>query len=88
VRVYAATHSGGTALVLFNLNQTASEAAAITLSGQSATTGGTVTTYSKAIYDQSKTNVWAAPTTTTISSQSLPLTLTLDPWSMNVVVLK
>ena len=88
VRAYAATHSGGTALVLFNLNQTASEAAAITLSGQSATTGGTVTTYSKAIYDQSKTNVWAAPTTTTISSQSLPLTLTLDPWSMNVVVLK
>jgi len=47
-----------------------------------------VTTYSKAIYDQSKTNVWAAPTTATVSAQSLPLTLTLDPWSMNVVVLK
>jgi hypothetical protein len=88
VRAYAATHSGGTALVLFNLNQTASEAVVIALSGQSSTTGGTVTTYSKAIYDQSKTNVWAAPTTTTISSQSLPLTLTLDPWSMNVVMLK
>jgi hypothetical protein len=88
VRAYAATHSGGTALVLFNLNQTASEAVVIALSGQSSTTGGAVTTYSKAIYDQSKTNVWAAPTTTTISSQSLPLTLTLGPWSMNVVVLK
>jgi hypothetical protein len=88
VRAYAATHSGGTALVLFNLNETASEAVVVTLSGQSATAGGTVTTYSKAIYDQSKTNVWAAPTTATVSAQSLPLTLTLDPWSMNVVVLK
>jgi len=88
VRVYAATHSGGTALVLFNLNELASEAVVVTLNGQSTTSGGTITTYSKALYDQSKSNVWAAPTTTTISSQSLPLTLTLDPWSMNVVLLK
>jgi hypothetical protein len=88
VRAYAATHSGGTALVLFNLNETASEAAVVTLSGQSTTSGGTVMTYSKALYDQSKSNVWAAPTTTTIPSQSLPLTLILAPWSMNVVLLK
>jgi hypothetical protein len=88
MRAYAATHSGGTALVLFNLNETASEAAVVTLSGQSTTAGGTVTTYSKALYDQSKSNVWAAPTTTTIGSQSLPLTLILAPWSMNVVLLK
>ena len=88
VRAYAATHSGGTALVLFNLNETLSKTAVVTLSGQSTTAGGTITTYSKDIYDQSETNVWAAPTTTTISSQSLPLMLTLDPWSMNVVLLQ
>jgi hypothetical protein len=32
VRAYAATHSGGTALVLFNLNETTSEPVQITMS--------------------------------------------------------
>ncbi|MGB6744876.1 MAG: hypothetical protein WBE38_14615, partial [Terracidiphilus sp.] len=88
VRAYAATNNGGTALVVFNLNETVSEPVTITLSGETATAGGTVETYSKAIYDQSQNNVWAAPTTVTLGAQNLPLTLTLDPWSMNVVILK
>ena len=88
VRAYAATHSGGTALVLFNLNENLSLPAVVTLSGQSASTGVTVETYSKAIYDQSQTDVWAPPTTTSLGAQSLPLTLTLAPWSMNVVLIE
>ena len=88
VRAYAATNNGGTALLLFNLNETASEPVAVTLSKQTATSGGSVETYSKAIYDQSKNNVWAPPTTTKLGAQSLPLTLTLAPWSMNVIILK
>jgi hypothetical protein len=49
-----------------------------------------VITYNKAIYDQtnSATPVWAAPTTTDMGSQSLPLALTLSPWSMNVVLIQ
>ncbi|MBS1803392.1 MAG: Ig-like domain repeat protein [Acidobacteria bacterium] len=87
IRAYAATHSGGTALVLFNLNQTVSEPVTVTLSNQSASTGVTVMTYDKAIYDQtnSANPVWAPPTTIDLGAQSLPLTLTLTPWSMNVV---
>jgi len=88
VRAYAATNNGGTALVLFNLNETTSEPVAITLSGQTATASVTVATYSKAIYDLSQNNVWAPPTSTSLGAQSLPLTLTLDPWSMNVVMIK
>jgi hypothetical protein len=88
VTAYAATHSGGTALVVFNRNETTPEPVTITLSGTNASKGVTVITYSKAIYDQSKNNVWAPPTTTTMGAQSLPLTLTLDPWSMNVVLLQ
>lgn len=88
VRVYAATNNGGTALVVFNLNKTASEPVNIALPGQGTASSVTVETYSKAIYDQSKNNVWAAPTTTDLGSQSLPLALTLDPWSMNVIILK
>ena len=98
VRAYAATHSGGTALVLFNLNETTSEPVTITLSGQSSATSVTVETYNKALYDLSGsptgvfpdplgTSTWAPPTTTTLGAQSLPLTLTLTPWSMNVVII-
>jgi hypothetical protein len=90
VRVYAATTNGGTgaALVIFNLNQTASEPVAIELSKQSESSSVTVETYSKAIYDQSKANVWADPTNLSLGAQTFPLALTLDPWSMNVVIVK
>jgi hypothetical protein len=98
VVAYAATHSGGTALVLFNRNETSSEPVLVTLSGQTTATSVTVETYDKAIYDLSGsptgaipdpagTSTWAAPTTTTISSPTLPLALTLAPWSMNVVII-
>jgi len=90
VRAYSATHSGGTALVLFNLNETDSEIVTITVNGESNSPGVTEITYDKAIYDQTNntTPVWAPPTTTPMGSQSLPLTLTLAPWSMNVVIIQ
>jgi hypothetical protein len=88
VVAYAATHSGGTALVVFNRNETTPEPVTISLSGTNSSNGVTVITYSKAIYDQSQNNVWAPPTTTPMGAQSLPLTLTLAPWSMNVVLLQ
>ena len=98
VRAYAATHSGGTALVLFNVNQTTSEPVTVTLSGQNAATSVTVETYDKSIYDLSGsptgffpdpvgTSTWLPPITTTLGAQPLPLTLTLTPWSMNVVII-
>ncbi len=98
VVAYAATHEGGTALVLFNRNETMSEPVSITLSAQTTVSSVTVETYNKAIYDLSGspagnppdpvgTSTWAPPTTTTISSPTLPLTLTLTPWSMNVVII-
>ncbi|MGD0941101.1 MAG: hypothetical protein ABR905_15460 [Terracidiphilus sp.] len=99
VVAYAATHSGGTALVLFNRNETSSEPVMITLSSQSSSAGVTVITYDKAIYDLSGspngtfpdpvgTSTWAGPATSSHGAQSLPLTLTLAPWSMNVVLIQ
>jgi hypothetical protein len=88
VRAYAATHSGGTAIVVFNLNQTTPEPVKITLSGQSSSSGVKVITYNKAIYDKTKNNVWAPPTTTDLGAKTLPLSLWLDPWSMNVIVIQ
>jgi hypothetical protein len=99
VRAYAATSNGGTALVLFNLNETTSQPVAVTLSGKSSATSVNVTTYDKALYDlsgsptgtppdSSGTSTWAAPTTTSLGAQTLPMTLTLTPWSMNVVIIQ
>jgi hypothetical protein len=99
VVAYAATHSGGTALAVFNRNETVSEPIKITLSGTNTATSVTVITYDKAIYDLSGsptgvfpdpvgTSTWADPTTTTISSPTLPLSLTLTPWSMNIVIIQ
>jgi hypothetical protein len=99
VRAYAATHSGGQALVLFNLNETTSQPVTVTLSGKVSSSGVSVETYDKAIYDLSGsptgtppdpagTSTWAPPTTTTLGAQNLPLSLTLAPWSMNVVIVQ
>ncbi len=88
VRAYAATHSGGTALVLFNVSQSASAQVAVSLSSQNTSSDVSVETYSKAIYDRSQNNVWADPTSSDMGAQNLPLTLSLAPWSMNVVIIK
>jgi len=90
VVAYAATHNGGTALVLFNRNETTAEPVMIALSKQNSSTGVTVITYDKSIYDQTDVviPVWAGPTTTYLGAQSLPRSLTLTPWSMNVVLIQ
>jgi hypothetical protein len=88
VRAYAATHKTGTALVLFNLNETTSEQVTISLSNQTSSSDVTIDTYSKAIYDQSQNNVWAPPTNTDLGAETFPLVLTLDPWSMNVLIVQ
>jgi len=92
VRAYTATNSGGTALVLFNLNENSNAPVTITLSSGAASANNvTVMTYDKSIYDMSNpanaNPVWAPPVTTNMGAQSLPLTLTLAPWSMNVVLI-
>jgi len=99
VRAYAATNPNGTALFLFNDNETLAQPVTITLSGKGSTGGVTVTTYDKAIYDLSGsptgnppdpvgTSTWAPPSVTNLGAQSLPLTLTLTPWSMNMVIIQ
>jgi hypothetical protein len=99
VRAYAATNPSGTALLLFNDNETTAQQVTVTLSGKSSSSSVNVTTYDKAIYDLSGsptgtppdpagTSTWAAPTVTSMGAQTLPLTLTLTPWSMNMVIIQ
>ena len=99
VRAYAATNPAGTALVLFNVNETTSEQVVVTLTGKTSSSSVKVTTYDKALYDlsgsptgtppdPSGTSTWAPPTITDMGAQTLPMTLTLSPWSMNVVIIE
>lgn len=99
VVAYAATHSGGTALVLFNRNETTPQTVVVTVSGKTSSTGVTMITYDKALYDLSGspsgtppdpngTSTWADPTTNNMGAQTLPMTITLTPWSMNVILIK
>jgi hypothetical protein len=92
VRAYAATKPNGTALLLFNDNETTGQPVTITLSGKSFSSSVTVTTYDKAIYDLSGsptgnppdpagTSTWAPPITTSMGAQTLPLTLDMN-WSL------
>ena len=42
-------------------------------------------TYDKALYDQSQNNVWAGPSHSQLGKRALPVTITLQSWSMTVV---
>lgn len=108
VRVYAATHSGGTALVLFNLNETTPQTVQVTVTGKSSSAGVTEYTYDKELYDYTNTGCeadqplctynsnwpnygtvdWVGPATTALGAQTLPMTVTLQPWSMNVFIIE
>jgi hypothetical protein len=85
VRAYALTQKGGTAMILFNTNETTAEPVSVAVTGVSRSSGVTLNTYDKAIYDKSKNAVWAGPKEEKLGAQSLPLALTLPAWSMTVV---
>jgi hypothetical protein len=85
VRAYGATHGAGTAVVLFNLSETKTLPVKLTVKGLKSASDVSVETYDKAVYDRSKRGVWAKPVTTDHGALSLPTTISLTPWSMNVV---
>ncbi len=85
LRAYALTQGAGTALVLFNVNETTALPVSIAVTGVAKSSAVTVNTYDKTIYDKSQNNVWAAPSQKKLGAQTLPFTLKLAPWSMNVV---
>jgi len=60
----------------------------VTVTGKNSSTDVKEYTYDKSIYDLSQQDVWNAPTAADLGAQNLPLTLTLTPWSMNVVIIQ
>jgi hypothetical protein len=89
VKAYAATQGSGYALMLFNLNQTATTTATV---GVKNAAGGsftaTTTTYGKQQYDDSKNNVWTGPVNASLGHVQGSVSVTLPPWSMTVLKLQ
>jgi hypothetical protein len=88
LRAYAMTNRGGRAVMLFNLDQSNSLQVSVVVAGVANSSGVTVSYYDRATYDQSQNNTWAGITTTSLGPRSLPLWLTLTPWSMTVVQMR
>lgn len=89
VRVYVAQQGAGYSLMVFNLDENNPATISIGVANAPAKSySGSVTTYDRAIHDQSMTGVWAAPTTQSLGTVTLPMTVTLQPWSMNVIILQ
>lgn len=90
VRAYAATlRSGGYAVMLFNLNETASATLTVGVANANLTSyTATTLTYDKALYDESRNNLWPGPVSATLGSVGAAAQLTLPPWSMVLLELQ
>ncbi len=89
VRAYAATQGSGYALMLFNLDQTASATVTVGVSNTSTSsfTASSVT-YGKAQYDDSQSGVWTGPVSQSLGTVTAPVSVTLPAWSMTILTLK
>jgi hypothetical protein len=89
IRAYAATHGTGFALMLFNLDQTASATVTVGIENTSKVsfTANTVT-YGKAQYDTSQSGVWSPPVSQSLGSVKAPVSVTLPARSMTILELQ
>jgi len=86
VRVYSATQGAGYALMLFNLDQSATTSVTVGVSNASGTSfSASSVTYGKKQYDDSKNNVWTGPVSQSLGTVGSTVTVSLPPWSMTVL---
>jgi hypothetical protein len=75
--------------MLFNLDENNAATLFVGIANAPARSySGSMTTYDRAIYDQSETGAWTAPATQNLGTVTLPVSITLPPWSMNVIHLQ
>jgi hypothetical protein len=89
VRAYVAQQGAGYSVMLFNLDQNNATTITVGIANAAAKSyTANMSTYDKAIYDQSLTGIWAPPITQALGTVTLPMTVTLQPWSMNVITIQ
>lgn len=90
VRAYADTESqGGYAIMLFNLNETASARITFGIANASQTSYlASTITYDKRLYDRSRDNIWSRSESAKLGKVRAVPTLTLPPWSITLLKLR
>jgi hypothetical protein len=83
VRAYASTK----AIMLINLSETVGAAATVSVDRATNGAGGASVYYDKALYDESKRGLWAAPMSADLRPWKGTLHLWLPPWSVTVAQL-
>lgn len=89
VRAYAATRPlGGYALMLFNLSESAAHVVTVSVANTPLQSfHASLLTYDKALYDESKRNVWPGPVRLDLGHVGSAAAVPLPPWSMSVLEL-
>jgi hypothetical protein len=85
LRAYGMTHGSGYGLVLFNLDETNPATVTVSIDSLGSGSGSVTDPYGKAQYDKSQNNVWAGPVKQKGGAWQNSLSVSLPPWSMNVV---
>lgn len=88
VRAYVSKRSSGYGLLLVNTDENNAVTTTVTLQNESRTFSGSVKEYGKAEYDQTVSNVWPNPNSSSIAAISGSFQVTLPPWSMTAVTLQ
>ena len=89
VRAYADSRGTGYGVLLFNLDGQNAQTLTVAVTNATRTSfTAQQMTYSKALYDQSQNGTWPGPTTTSLGTVGTTVTVTLPPWSMNLIELQ
>ncbi|MBV9720024.1 MAG: hypothetical protein JOZ77_11945 [Candidatus Eremiobacteraeota bacterium] len=88
LRAYGFAHNGGYALAIFNNTLSALNVEAGVQHSAETGFAGTLTTYGKVQYDESKRNKWVGPVQKDLGRVGTTVPLTLPPYSLSTLVLK
>lgn len=88
VRAYVSTRSSGYGLLFVNTDENGAPTLTVRLKNDSRTLSAAVKEYGKAEYDQTASNVWPNPNTSSISAFTGSFQITLPPWSMTAATLQ
>jgi hypothetical protein len=84
---YQSTYGGSYSIMLVNRSQVNTHSVTVSIDGKSSGAGGSITAYSKAIFDRTNqaSPAWSWPATSTLSPWTSSFTITTPPWSVTVV---
>jgi hypothetical protein len=87
VKAYASKRSSGYGVLLVNIDENNPVTTMVGIANDTRTFQATMLLYGKAQYDESQTNIWVGPVSSSLGTVTNPFSVTLPPWSMTIVQL-